>query len=134
VTVTFQVGAILHWEAFEFPDGGEPKNKYLVVVGSKDGHDCLLLIANTNRKHKQLKHGCNSNAGYYLIPGGGKDFFKEDTIVALRPLPTKRGELIKCGMEKRIVVKHNLPTNIANAIRNCLKQVLDVSEADLELL
>lgn len=130
----FQFGAVLFWEQFPFDGNGVPKDKFLVVVGAKHGFDCLLLLANTNRKHKHLKWGCNGEAGYYSIPGGGKDFFPDDTLIALRPWPVGASELIKHGMDKRVRVVHNLATNVAGAIRNCLKGSSDISADDLELL
>jgi hypothetical protein len=134
VTSTFQFGAVLHWEGFEFEDGGDPKNKYLVVVGAKPGCDYILCLANTNRRHKHLKPGCNSDAGYYCIPGGGKDFFPDDTIIALKALQSPSAKLIQGGMERQITVRANLRADLARAIRNCLKMSVDISEEHIEML
>jgi hypothetical protein len=127
-------GAVLHWKQFPFPDGGQPKDKFLLVLGAKQGHDFLLVLANTNRKHKYLTPGCHAKLGFYLIPGGGKDFFPDDTLVVLKPLTARSAELVKGGLDKTIHVAANLSVNLAGHIRNCLKQSDDVSDADLALL
>jgi hypothetical protein len=129
-----RVGAIVHWADFEFPNGGAPKNKYLVLVAAKQGRDWLMLIANTNRHHPWLTPGCNAKDGYYLIPAVGKTFFWKDTEVWLRPIRTNAGELLARHFWGDVRLKDNLPENIAGAIRNCLKQTDDLDPDDADLL
>ena len=125
---------MLHWEQFQFPDGGEPKHKYLVVVGAKPQCDYILLLANTNRRHKHLKPGCNAEQGYYCILNGGRDFFPEDTVISLKPLQTMASELIQGGLTKQITIRHNLRDDLARSIRNCLVRTDDISEEHMLLL
>jgi hypothetical protein len=128
-------GAVLAWDGFEFRDGGDPKDKLFVVLGAREGCDYLVAITTSQRHRKSDKHGCDSDAAHYFIPGTGKDFFVKDTWVLLfRVEIVSSVELIKRSLEKRVRVVGNLREDIANAIRNCLKTVDDVSPAYLELL
>lgn len=82
MTVELGVGDVLHWEGFKFGDG-VIRNKFFVVLGAKAGRDCLVVIATSQHKGKSYEAGCHPNEGYYLIPGGSKDFFSEDTWLLL---------------------------------------------------
>jgi hypothetical protein len=71
-------GCILHWDGFTLSDG-EEGHKYFVVVGAHQDKNFLAILATSRRKgNRDYKAGGNHEAGWYLIPGGGKDFFKKD--------------------------------------------------------
>ena len=134
MTPEFGLGAVLHWEGFEFEDG-TTANKYFVVLGAKPGHDCLVVIATSQRKGKSYQPGCHANEGYYHIPGSGKDFFPKDTWLLLMECKVLRSaEVVKAGMAGTLRVADTLRGQLANEIRNCLKRVEDVSPAQLTLL
>lgn len=131
---TLQIGAVLDWDKFPFEDGSS-KDKLFVVLGAKQGADYLLVITTSQKHQRNFDPGCNAGDGYYFIPGGGKDFFYKDTWVLLAsPLPTRTTELVAKSFSDEIRVVGNLRHDVANAIRNCLKQVDDVSQAHLDLL
>jgi hypothetical protein len=75
---TVRVGCILHWKGFTFPDGATA-NKYLVIVGAQPGKDYLAVVATSRQRRRSNQPGGNAEDGYYHIPGGGKDWFPEDT-------------------------------------------------------
>lgn len=135
MTAGFTFGAVLHWEKFPFDDGGDPKNKYLVVLGAQSGKDFILVLADSFKpKHVVLAWGCNDAAGFYVLPGDGKNFFSKDTVVKLRPKRTNATELIRRGMNGEVRVVGNLPQATAAGIRNCLKKSPDISADDMALL
>lgn len=131
----FGFGAVLHWEKFQFPDGGDPKNKYLIVLGAQTGQDVIIVIADSFKpKHVVLAWGCNETTGYYVLPGDGKNFFTKDTVVKLRPYRAKAAELVKRGIAGEVRIAGNLPPPTANGIRNCLKKSPDISADEIALL
>jgi hypothetical protein len=135
LTTTFSFGAVLFWEKFQFADGGDPKDKLLVVLGAKAGHDFLVVLADSFKpKHVTLGWGCNEKLGYYVIAGGGKDFFSKDTVIKLRPLRTNAAELVLRAISREVRVVGNLTPALAAAIRNCLKKTPDISADDAALL
>ncbi len=134
MTGTFGIGAVLHWTEFQFEDG-TTANKFFVVLGAKQGHDCLLVITTSRPKNKSYHPGCHPEEGYYHIPGGGKDFFPEDTWLLLMECKIFRpSDIVRGGLEGQIEVVDHLRQQVANEIRNCLGQIDDVSPAQLALL
>lgn len=130
----FKIGAVLHWKDFTFSDGSK-KNKYLIVLGAKSGHDILLVLATSKPYHRSFNHGCHATDGYYHIPGTGKDFFPLDTWVILaEPRIASTAELLKEAMNKNIETVGNLRDELARAIINCLKKTKDVSEFHISLI
>ena len=134
MTASFHVGAVLHWEGFEFDDG-TAKNKYFVILGAKPRHNYLVVIATSQPKSRSYQPGCHAQEGYYHIPEGGKDFFRKDTwLLLMESLVVRPSEIVKLGLDGRVRTVGTLRDQVANAIRNCLRQVEDVSQAQLELL
>jgi hypothetical protein len=131
----FSIGAVLHWEAFAFRDG-EQANKYLVVLGAKQGADYLFVVATSKQKQRQFQPGCTLTPfTYFFIPGGGKDFFPKDTWLLLdEPYQFSAAEVTQAGLKGLLVVKTNLRVDLANAARNCMKRSKDVAQVYLELL
>lgn len=127
-------GCVIHWKDYKFNDG-DTANKYFVILGAKTGRNFLAVIATSQPKKRKFDPGCNASAGYYHIPGGGKDWFPKDTWLLLADpieiLPDKFKALIAA---KTIEPKTNIRTDVANAIRNCLKRCEDVSQMHIDLL
>jgi len=129
-----KIGAVLDWDAFEFP-GRDSKDKLLVVLGARPGSDYLLALTTSRRKGKALDPGCHADAGYYVLQGGGKDFFNVDTWVLISdPHTTRAAELVKLAMAQKVRVLGNLRVDVANAIRNCLRRCPDVAKVHADLL
>lgn len=127
-------GTVLHWEGFKFPDGSEA-NKYFVIVGAQTGKNFLAVIATSQQKWRSSQPGGNPDGGYYLIPGGGKDWFQKDTWLLFEaPVELSSAEFLKAVLEKKIVIKGKLRGDIANAICNCMKKCDDVSAYHVSLL
>lgn len=131
---TFGVGAVLHWEKFEFEDG-TTQDKFFVVLGAKPNHDCLLVIATSQRRRRSYQAGCHAKESYFHIPGGRKDFFRDDTWLLLMECKTLRlAEVVKLARNETLETVATLREQLANAIRNCLKRSEDVSQVQLSLL
>jgi hypothetical protein len=129
-----KVGCVFHWEQYEFGDG-EKADKFFVVLGAKPKNNLLAVIA-TSRPHKRsFTPGCHHKDGYFHIPGDQGEFFWKDTWLLLEPIELTLGVFLKVAfVDKCITLKAELSGDLANAIRNCLKRCLDVSEAQLRLL
>ena len=129
-----QPGTVLHWTDLNFADGTS-KNKYLVVLGAKPRHNWLAAIATSQKKRKTYTPGCHAEEGYYHVPGGSKDFFTKDTWLLLMECveidPTGAQSRLKSGELK---ISAHLRRPVADAIRECLRQIRDVSSAQLKLL
>lgn len=129
-----RIGAVLDWDDFVFPDGSS-KDKLLLVLGAKQGHNYLLVLATSKPHQRHFEPGCNAGDGYYFIPGGGKDFFNKDTwIILSEPQIANAAEMLSAFMGRRVRVIDNLRDQLTNAIRNCLKLVDDVSQVHKDLL
>ncbi len=134
MTAAFDVGAVLHWKDFTFEDG-TTKNKYFVVLGAKPASDCLMAIATSQPKRRSYQPGCHANEGYFHIPGGSKDYFPKDTWLLLMEFQILRlAEVVSAGVQKVLTVEGTLRQQLANEIRNCLRRIDDVSQAQLDLL
>lgn len=128
-------GCVIHWKDFVFSDG-ETADKFLVVLGCKPGCNIIAVVGTSKQHRRTFQPGCNSAQGYFHIPGGGKDFFPKDTwLVLSEPYEFRAADFIRAAMvEKSLVVKGHLRTDVANGIRNCLKICPDVSAAHIKLL
>lgn len=127
-------GCIFHWQEYKFADG-EVANKYFVILGAKQGSNYLAVVATSKPHKRKFNPGCHSADGYYHIPGSGKDWFPKDTWLLLAdPIELAPAEFLKQAFAKSITLSGNLRTELANAIRNCLKQCQDVSDAQKALL
>lgn len=131
-------GCIIHWKQYLFPDGsGDKADKYFVILGAKQGHNYLAVIATSKQRKRSLNPGCHAEEGYYHILGGQKDWFPLDTWVLLAaPLEIAPSELLSRGAmgDGAITTEGQLRPDVANAIRNCLKLCRDASAAQLALL
>lgn len=62
-------GDILHIQNYKFEDGGEPKDKYLIVITvSEDKYTFIRVLTTSQQKipNNKLQHGCcNSSCGMY---------------------------------------------------------------------
>lgn len=128
-------GCIIHWKEFEFSDG-EKADKFLVILGCNTGSNYLAVLGTSKRHKRDFAPGCNSGKGYYHIPGGQKDFFKVDTwLILADPIEIDPATFLQKAMvEKSLTIAGQLRPEMANAIRNCLKQCADVSAYHISLL
>lgn len=131
---SFQPGAVLDWDNFQFSDG-EQKDKLLIVLGAKKDHDVLLVLTTSQQHYRAMNPGCHAVAGYFHIQKGTEGFFRKETWVLLsRPVVASCADIVKAGIEKRVRVAHNLSRELTSAVANCLRKGLDVSERHLRLL
>lgn len=128
-------GCILHWDKFKLSDGTDG-HKYFVVVGAQQGQNFLLIRATSQKKHNRTTDaGGNAKAGWYHIPGNGKDWFKKDTwLLFHEPEEFSAAELLSASLKGEIQIKGNLRHDIANAICNSMRKCNDVSEYHRGLL
>ena len=127
-------GAVLFWDGFIFENGGT-SDKLLVLLGARPNKDMIAVLTTSRPPPRHLEPGCHAKEGYYVIPGGEKDWFREDTYVQLyRPVLISAPSAVKLGLEGKLRVNANLRPELAAAIRNCLKQSGDLPAAMKELL
>jgi hypothetical protein len=128
-------GCILHCRDFQFHDGATA-NKYLVIVGAKTGSNFLVVLATSQQHHRGFVAGCHHEDGYYHVPGGSKDWFPKDTWLLLaEPYEITAAEMLKQTMQdKKITIEGHLSTNIAEKLRQCVRDCPDVSPLQIALL
>jgi hypothetical protein len=128
-------GCILHWDGFKLSDG-EVGHKFFVIVGAQPKKNYLAIIATSKQKRgRTTEPGGNPQGGWYHIPGGGKDWFKDDTWLLFgEPEELSANELLALKFKGQITVKGMLRHDIANAICNCMRKCDDVSEYHVSLL
>jgi hypothetical protein len=127
--------SILHWDGFKLSDGSEG-HKFFVIVGAQPGRNFLAIIATSKKKRgRTTQPGGNPQGGWYHIPGGGKDFFKEDTwLLFEEPQELSAKELLSLKFKGEIKIVGDLRPEVANAICNTMRKCNDVSEHHRGLL
>ena len=132
---SIEPGCVLHWTGFKFDDGATA-NKFFVIVGAQPNKNYLAVIATSKMKRgRKPEPGGNPEGGWYHIPGGGKDFFPDDTWLLFEaPQELSAAQLLSLKLKNDIQVKGNLRGDIANGICNCMRKCEDVSEYHKTLL
>jgi hypothetical protein len=60
--------------------GWHTANKYFVIVGAQPNKNYLAVITTSRQKRgRKPQAGGNHEGGWYHIPGGGKDYFPDNT-------------------------------------------------------
>jgi hypothetical protein len=129
----FKYGAVVAWDGFKFAGGGA-SDKLLVILGAKQGKEIIAVLATSKQHGKRADPGCHAKDGYYFIPAKTASFPKDTWLELYRPQEIAPAELVKVSLKKEARVTDNLTSQMANAIRNCLKQCPDVTGHQLTLL
>lgn len=128
-----QKGQLLHVSNYEFQDGGEPMDKFCIIL-SLNGEDAYLIHCLTTTKNKKklpvLNFGCSvvKSIPYFFIPSkqdlqGNLGFtFKEDTLIFFQN--NIRKESIHCFdnycKKGQLSIKENLPNSFLKRLIKCL--------------
>ncbi len=129
----FKFGALLSWKGFEFEDGGV-SDKLLLVLGCRTGQNGIAILATSKQHNRGLQRGCFVDCGYFFIPAGEAKFKKNTWLELYRPQEVSAAQILKGGFAKEVHVVMNLPQQLANEIRNCLKRSNDLSKHQASLL
>ncbi len=136
VQIMFEPGNLLYFNPFIFPDGGDPKPKFFVVLGEVD-ETVLLASLPTSKDHipsdLEVKSGCLEipermvNAYTFLANEVVTDngfFFEKNTFVYGQNIKTYNtiafSEQEKAG-ETEIELKGNLKADLFTALKDCLR-------------
>lgn len=136
VQIMFEPGNLLYFNPFIFPDGGDPKPKFFVVLGDVD-ETVLLASLPTSKDHipsdLEVKSGCLEipermvNAYTFLANEVVTDngfFFEKNTFVYGQNIKTYNtiafSEQEKAG-ETEIELKGNLKADLFTALKDCLR-------------
>ncbi len=138
MTVIVKYGTIVGWNKYKFPDGSE-SDKQLIILGSKQSQNIIAVLTTSKPRGRKPTPGCNAREGYFFIAAGGAERFSKDTWVVINdPQEIIRAEFeakLNEVMSKRdIWPERDLSSQCVNAIRNCLKQLIDISAHHLSLL
>ena len=68
-------GEVIWHKSFPFSNGGEPKDKFLILLNTPDKEE-PFLFALTTSKPKTQTLGCHSDKGYFVIEGGKEKVFQ----------------------------------------------------------
>ena len=136
VQIMFEPGNLLYFNPFIFPDGGDPKPKFFVVLGEVD-ETVLLASLPTSKDHipsdLEVKSGCLEipermvNAYTFLANEVVTDngfFFGKNTFIYGQNIKTYNtiafSEQEKAG-ETEIELKGNLKADLFTALKDCLR-------------
>lgn len=129
----FQYGAVLSWKGFVFDDGGS-SDKLLVVLGAKQGKNLVGVLTTSQPRDRPVNPGCHIGDGYFSIKAGTAGFTKDTWVELYRPQEISMAEIVKGGLAGDIWAVENLPDQLTNEIRNCLKRSPDITGQQLDLL
>lgn len=132
----FEPGNLLYFDPFIFPDGGEPKPKFFVVLGEVD--DTILLASlPTSKDHVpsdvEVKSGCLEiaermvNAYIFMANEEITDdgfFFEKNTFIYGQNIKTYNTSAFlqqQTSGQTEITEKGKLKDEAFNALRECLK-------------
>ena len=136
VQIMFEPGNLLYFNPFIFPDGGDPKPKFFVVLGEVD-ETVLLASLPTSKDHipsdVEVKSGCLEipermvNAYTFLANEVVTDngfFFEKNTFVYGQNIKTYNtiafSEQEKAG-ETEIELKGKMKADLFTALKDCLR-------------
>ena len=132
----FEPGSLLYFDPFIFPDGGEPKSKFFVVLGEVD-ETVLLASLPTSKDHipsdVEVTSGCLEIAermvNAYIFPANevvtdSGFFFDKNTYIYGQNIKTYNTvpflEQTMVG-ETEIIPKGRLKDELFSALKDCLK-------------
>lgn len=132
----FEPGNLLYFNPFIFPDGGEPKPKFFVVLGEVD-ETVLLASLPTSKDHipsdMEVKSGCLEipermvNAYTFVTNEIVTDtgfFFEKNTFIYGQNIKTFNSVAFLSQLtsgQTVIEVKGKLKPEIFSALKDCLK-------------
>lgn len=136
VQIMFEPGNLLYFNPFIFPDGGDPKPKFFVVLGEVD-ETVLLASLPTSKDHipsdVEVISGCLEipermvNAYTFLANEVVTDngfFFEKNTFIYGQNIKTYNtiafSEQEKAG-ETEIELKGKLKADLFTALKDCLR-------------
>lgn len=115
------IGDVLYYPDFSFADGGHA-NKLLVVISDCTKEKIVMLIATSKGRDANV-HGCQAVQKKFFIKAGSCGFVRDTWIDLDRSVfvfeTSKVQEKINSG---NVQIKHTLPQQIVNEIRNCIKR------------
>ena len=132
----FEPGNLLYFNPFIFPDGGDPKPKFFIVLGEVD-ETVLLASLPTSKDHipldVEVSSGCLEiaermvNAYVFMAKDIVTDngfFFEKNTFVygqTIKSFSTIAFEEQKLAGETDIKFKGKLKDEVFTALKDCLK-------------
>lgn len=132
----FEPGNLLYFNPFIFPDGGDPKPKFFVVLGEADG-SLLLASLPTSKDHVpsdvEVTSGCLEiadrmvNAYIFMANDVVTDdgfFFEKNTFIYGQNIKTYSTTAFlqqQSTGETEITEIGRLKDDVFNALRECLK-------------
>ncbi|MFH1825320.1 MAG: hypothetical protein ABH873_08905 [Candidatus Firestonebacteria bacterium] len=118
----YQKGDVIWHKSFPFKNGGQPQDKFLILLNSPQKEDPFLFALTTSQsKNKPQTLSCHSNSGYFVIERGKEKVFPKQTWIKLFDIQAfNSAELLKRSLElKQIIHKESLTQQTINEIINC---------------
>jgi len=132
----FEPGNLLYFNPFIFPDGGDPKPKFFIVLGEVD-ESVLLASLPTSKDHVpsdvEVKSGCLEipermvNAYIFMANDIVTDngfFFEKNTFIYGQNIKTYNSVAFLGQIASGVTVieeKGKLKDDVFTALKNCLK-------------
>ena len=134
--IMFKPGNLLYFNPFIFPDGGDPKPKFFIVLGEV-AETVLLASLPTSKDHipsdVEVSSGCLEiaermvNAYVFMADDIVTDngfFFEKNTFVygqSIKTFNTVAFAEQELAGETEIVLKGKLTDNVFKALKDCLR-------------
>jgi len=120
-----QIGQIISWPNYKFPDGGTSPKKLFIVLNDalSDDSPCLLLITTSQEKwYLNYKEGCNHNLNMFYIQPNSGECLPEKTFVELPFIIEKTCKELWGQFEDGVRVwGRKLSRDCMNNLKECLK-------------
>lgn len=127
-------GTILYHRAFEFK-GGEVGKKLLIILNTPQDNDPYLCCKTTSQpKYGLEKEGCYNNKNVYVLNPIPRCFSLKTWVQFHDLYEFDSQSFLQAHFRGDIDIKGNLPTQVINAIVNCVKKSEDISKYHLMLL
>lgn len=119
-----QVGQIISWPKYRFPEGNV-RDKLFVVLNdsSEDDDPCLLLIATAQTHlYGDPPPGCNYDSKVFCVPTEWGECFPQPTLIKVDFIIEKTCMELREQRKKGLKVwKHKLTMDCIGELKECLK-------------
>jgi hypothetical protein len=124
-----EVGQILHWTKYRFPEGNINDKDFVVINDSSSSDELCLMLITTSQEKQYLgyKDGCNPRHFMFFIPKTWGECFPKPTFIKLPFLVAVPCIELWAKMEEGVIRawKSRLSADCMTSLKECLKGFSD---------
>lgn len=134
-----QAGTVIHWPKFEYADGGEPTNKYLVILNTPATGEPYIFCKTTSQVENkpakvvtdagviQYQENCLPNKSLFMIPAKKETIFPRNTWLQLWAVDViEKARLLQAHFLKNVKTMGSISDLTMRQIINCVKASRDI--------